>query len=283
MTVVCDAQVHAPDLPSAVHVGGIGPAALRDEMAAAGVYRCVVVPLVAPGPDATAHNGPAMEMAAADPGRFAVMGRFDLTRPQDVGLLPGWLAQPHMLGIRLSFVRGPHRVLLSDGGMDWFLEGAQSAGIPLMVLVTNDRVADVGRIAARYPDLRLVVDHLGLTPYEVYDDVLRALRPLLELAGLPNVAVKASALPASVADPFPFRSLHAPLLRVVAEFGARRVFWGSDLTRLQCPYAECVRLFTDELPLTPEDREWVLGRGVLEWLGWTAALPAGTAAAGGSR
>lgn len=55
--------------------------------------------------------------------------------------------------------------------------------------------------------------------------------------------------------------------------GPRRTFWGTDLTRMACTYRECVTLFTEELAWpTGRDLEWVMGRGVCEWLGWT--LPA---------
>jgi hypothetical protein len=47
------------------------------------------------------------------------------------------------------------------------------------------------------------------------------------------------------------------------------VFWGSDLTRLRGTYDEVRRLFTEELDfLSAEDLEWIMGRGVREWLGW---------------
>ena len=56
---------------------------------------------------------------------------------------------------------------------------------------------------------------------------------------------------------------------LVAAFGPRRVFWGTDLTRMPCSYYECISLFTHHMPwLSGEDLEWVMGRGVCEWLGW---------------
>lgn len=271
--VVCDSQVHAPDLPSSVHVGGIEPDALLREMATAGVDRCVIVPLAARGSDVSTNNPGSLEIARAHPDRFAVMGRFDLTRPENERLLGNWKDEPGMLGIRNSFVRDPERALLVDDQLDWFWSAAERADVPVMVLVPNEMLDLVGRVADRRPGLRLAVDHMGLTPYVIYEDFSEPLKPLLELAKRPNVSVKASALPDSVADPFPFRSVHEPLHRVVDAFGPRRVFWGSDLTRLKVPYGECVRLFSEELPFLSEaDREWVLGRGVMEWTGWSASL-----------
>ncbi len=180
-----------------------------------------------------------------------------------------------MLGIRNSFVRDPERALLVDDQLDWFWSAAERADVPVMVLVQNERLDLVGKVADRHPGLRLAVDHMGLTPYVIYEDFTEPLQPLLRLATRPNVSVKASALPDSVADPFPFKSLREPLHRVVDAFGPHRVFWGSDLTRLKCPYGECVRLFSEELPfLSASDREWILGRGVMEWTGWSARVEA---------
>ncbi|HEV2008573.1 MAG TPA: hypothetical protein VGQ88_07600 [Burkholderiales bacterium] len=52
-------------------------------------------------------------------------------------------------------------------------------------------------------------------------------------------------------------------------YGPQRLFWGTDLSRLPCTYRQGVTMFTEEMPwLTDEDREWIMGRGVCEWLGW---------------
>jgi predicted TIM-barrel fold metal-dependent hydrolase len=62
-----------------------------------------------------------------------------------------------------------------------------------------------------------------------------ALEPLLAAARHPNVAVKASALPCYSTEPYPLRNLHQYIRRVVDAYGRRRVFWGTDLTRLPLP------------------------------------------------
>ena len=47
------------------------------------------------------------------------------------------------------------------------------------------------------------------------------------------------------------------------------MFWGSDLSRLPCPLRQGVTMFTEEMPwLAPDDLEWIMGRGVCEWIGW---------------
>jgi hypothetical protein len=83
------------------------------------------------------------------------------------------------------------------------------------------------------------------------------------------VAVKVSALPCYVAEPYPFPTLHPLIRRVVEAFEPRRCFWGTDLSHLTCPYKQCLTLFTEELKfLSDGDKEWILGRGIAEWLNW---------------
>jgi hypothetical protein len=62
--------------------------------------------------------------------------------------------------------------------------------------------------------------------------------------------------------------------RDVEAYGPRWVFWDTDLSRLTCTYRQAVTLFTEELNfLSDDDKDWIMGRGIAEWLGWP--LPIG--------
>jgi hypothetical protein len=69
-----------------------------------------------------------------------------------------------------------------------------------------------------------------------------------------------------------FRSIHQPLRQVFDDaFGARRMFWGTDITRMTCSWRQCITLFT-ELPwLTRQDLELVMGQAFCDWIGWDVA------------
>ena len=85
----------------------------------------------------------------------------------------------------------------------------------------------------------------------------------------PNVAVKASALPCYTQDRYPYRRLHPYLRRVFDAFGPKRMFWGTDYSRLPCSYREAITMFTEEIPwFSSEDKAWIMGRGLCDWLGW---------------
>jgi predicted TIM-barrel fold metal-dependent hydrolase len=92
---------------------------------------------------------------------------------------------------------------------------------------------------------------------------------LLALAKYPNVAVKASGVPSYSSEPYPYRNIQPYLQQVFGAFGPKRMFWGTDITRMPCSYRQCVTLFTEELPwLKGRDLELVMGRALCDWIGW---------------
>lgn len=236
-------------------------------MATAGVSRAILVPPSWEG----YRNDLSLRAARRFPNRFAVMGRLDLRRPQGRARLEVWRKQRGMLGVRLTFHRESERGWLSDGTADWFWKAAEAAQLPVMVFVPGQLRALNG-VASAYPDLKLIVDHLGLGVTAQSTDIPGVVADLLPLARHANVAVKASALPCHASDIYPFHSLHDHIQQVVLSFGPQRVMWGSDLTRLPCSYRQAISLFTEELPfLATDDLEWIMWRSASTWLNWPVA------------
>src|SRR5437016_5132945 len=126
---------------------------LMDE---AGIDRAIVVPPSWSADD----NAHALEAASRHPDRFAVMGRIAVERQESRSLLKTWKSRKGMFGIRLAFnhERTPWIV---DGTVDWFWPAAQAAGIPIMIFAPDSPEA-IGKVARAFPDLRLIVDHMGL-------------------------------------------------------------------------------------------------------------------------
>ncbi len=239
---------------------------LLREMAAAGVDRAVIVPPSWEGE----RNDIALAAAQAHPDRFAVMGRFDPEAQASRGLIATWRQQPGMLGLRFTLHRPLLRPLLIEGRLDWLWPQAEKAGVPIMVLALHSDMHLLDRVAERHPRLKLVIDHLGLTKGKD-DEAFREFDQLLALAKRPNVAVKASCVALYTTDAYPYRWLHPYLRCVYDTFGPKRMFWGSDLSRLPCTYRQGVTMFTEEMPwLSAADLEWIMGRGLCEWLGWKA-------------
>jgi predicted TIM-barrel fold metal-dependent hydrolase len=275
---IADAQVHiwganTPERPwPARHEPHrpvpLGKDELLAEMDKAGVDRAVLVPPSWEGD----RNDLALEAAAAHPTRYAIMGRFDPDWPGAREQVARWRKQPGMLGMRFTFHREQLRQPLLDGHFDWLWGEMEKAGIPAMVLFHHEYMHLADRIAERHPGLRLILDHLGLKSDKGFPEKVNfaTLDKVLALAKRPNVAAKVSALPCYVDDKtYPFRSAHPHIRRVFDAFGPQRTFWGTDLSRLPCSYRQGVTMFTEELPwLSAVDREWVMGRGLCDWIGW---------------
>lgn len=120
------------------------------------------------------------------------------------------------------------------------------------------------RIAARHPNLKLVLDHVGLRIHRKGPQAFDDLPAVCALAKHPNLAVKASGLPALSTERYPFRDVQPYIRTLVDAFGPRRTFWGTDLTRMPCTYYGCITLLTEHLPwLQGDDLAWVMGRGGL--------------------
>lgn len=273
--LIADAQVHiwsanTPQRPwrpgeQAHREPPLGAGELLREMDAVGVSRAVLVP---PYWDAGRHDL-VLDAARRFPDRFAAMFRPDTEAPDARVPVESVCRQPGMSGIRCSFVRPREIAALAGGRMDWLWDDAERAGLPVMALVPQSQMSVVARIAAHHPQLKLALCHLGLTGHARDEDAFRDFDQLVALARLSNVSVKASALPFFTKDRYPYRRLHPYLRRVYDAFGPRRIFWGTDLGRMPCSYRECVTMFTEEIPwLSAEDKEWIMGRALCEWLGW---------------
>jgi predicted TIM-barrel fold metal-dependent hydrolase len=262
--VIIDSQIHpyAPrGIGDARPVGQrvLTPEEVIAEMDRAGVDRAVLVP---PRVDSATTNEFTIRAAKRWPGRFGVMGKLLLDRPESPGIAAGWTPS-EMLGFRVSFPRGQ----FSPADTEWLWRAAEERDFPVMVWAPG-QLRELLDAATRHPGARIVVDHLGLGPADRDGGLAESIRDLVPLAALENVAVKASSLPAHTSLKYPFEDLHAPVQAVVKAFGASRVFWGSDLTTLDCPYEDVVRLFAEVLPFSADDRSEIMGAAIARWLRW---------------
>ena len=98
-------------------------------------------------------------------------------------------------------------------------------------------------------------------------------RQTITLAKHPNVFVKLTQIPECSSPPYPYKTTQPYVRRVIEAFGPRRSFWGTDLSamlsRTDCTYRQAVTLFTEEMKfLSPDDIDWIMGRGIAECLPW---------------
>lgn len=185
------------------------------------------------------RNDLALAAVRAHPDRFGVMGRLDVSTPPD---LSRWRDAPGMLGVRLTFHRPEMRSWLTDGTCDRLFADAEEAAVPVMVFAPGQTPALV-EVARRHPGLVLIVDHLNLATDATAADIAPCIDALRPLVAFENAAVKISALPCHTQERFPFPDLARAIRRVVDDFGPDRCAFGSDISRLPCPYGEWVAMF----------------------------------------
>jgi predicted TIM-barrel fold metal-dependent hydrolase len=268
--LIVDAQVHIwanhkPTNANHRQVETYSADDLLAEMDEGGVHAAVIHPPASWDPDS---NELAVEAARRHPDRLAILGNFPLDDPASRGRVDGWKQRPGMLGLRFALLQPHQRTWPTDGTMDWLWPAAERAGLPIALLAAT-YLPTVGQIAERHPRLKLIIDHLG-RPSGTKDDAAWANLPeMLALAKHPNIAIKATGAPSYSSAPYPYRNIHDHLRRIHDAFGPARMFWGTDITRMPCPWRQCVTLFTEELSwLRGRDLELVMGRGVCDWLGW---------------
>jgi predicted TIM-barrel fold metal-dependent hydrolase len=223
-------------------------------MRGAGVDRAVLLPAAwdAMGNDLVVAS------ARLFPERFAAFVTPDL-RDAAGEQPPAWRDRGAS-GLRVMFPPGMRVSWLDDGTADWLWPAAAAARMPVMVWAPRqlDRVAAV---AAANRRLNLVVDHLNLGMEPFTSASVVELDRVCALARLPNVAVKASALPCGEEE------ATLVLRRVVGAFGASRVFWGSDLGRMPCSYASAVATVANgDWTSNAADRALVLGAAFARWM-----------------
>ncbi|MFG1187734.1 amidohydrolase family protein [Xanthobacter aminoxidans] len=239
------------------------------EMDAAGVAGAVLVPPTWEGD----RNDLALAAARAHPGRFTVMGRLALDAPDARDLVAGWRDHLGLSGFRLTFHTPALRRHLDDPSASWLWRSLEDSGAPVMISVPGMARA-LQPVAERYEGLRIAVCHLARPIGGQEEAGFADLDDMLALSRFAHVSVKASATPCNTRDAYPFPRVHRHLLRVRDHFGAERMFWGSDLTRLPCTYRQCIDLFAEALPgLSEPERAQILGRSLCRWLNWTPTSP----------
>jgi predicted TIM-barrel fold metal-dependent hydrolase len=267
MQLIVDAQIHIwknhkPTNPNHRQVSDFTADDVLKEMDEAGVNAAVIHP---PGWDPDS-NALAVEAARQHPERFGIFGNFPLDRPDSRTGIDRLKGRPGMLGLRFALLQPHQQTWLTDGTLDWLWPMAERAGMPV-ALIGGNLLPGVTQIAPRHPGLKLIVDHFGRP-----DKAWSNLPELLATAKFPNVALKATGAPSYSSEAYPYRDIHGHIRRLYDAFGPERMFWGTDITRMPCPWKQCVTMFTEELPwLSARDKELIMGRALCAWLGWKLA------------
>jgi len=210
-----------PDL-AAIH-RDFGPADLAPHLARTGVDGTV---LVQAAPD-LAETQYILDLAAQTRFVKGVVGWIDFDADDAI-------AQLHALADH-RLLKGLRAMIQSVGEPGWILHSAREPVLRAMVarglrfdaLVRADQIGDIVELAARHPDLPIVLDHGGKP-----DIAARAFagwaNDIERLAAHPHVWCKLSGLWTEAGADHTVAAIAPYAHQVLACFGTDRVMWGSD-------------------------------------------------------
>jgi predicted TIM-barrel fold metal-dependent hydrolase len=206
-------------------------------------------------------NSYVADAVAAHPDRFTGVFSCDILAPDARETMAHWMARG-LTGLRL-FTTGS----TMPGQAGWLddprtfpaWQKAEDDGLPVCLQMTADGIPQIENVLRRCPRVRVVLDHLA-RPVQEDGPPYRAADSLWRLAGYPGVYVKVTernfvGATKGRATPDTFFG------RLVSEFGASRIAWGSNFPASERSLPELVALAQGALAFLPEtDREWIFSR-----------------------
>ena len=136
---------------------------------------------------------------------------------------------------------------------------AEESRLPVCLQMTADGIPQIENILRRFPGLRVVLDHLA-RPVQEDGPPYKAADSLWRLATFPGVYLKVTernflGAKKGKATPETFFG------RLVSDFGASRIAWGSNFPASERSLPELLALAQDALGFLPDtDREWIFSR-----------------------
>jgi predicted TIM-barrel fold metal-dependent hydrolase len=222
-----------------------------------GVDRAVLVQPVFRGED----NSDVVQAATDYPDRFAAVCVVDPRIPEAEERLEYWTVERGCRGLRLRPRILAEAPVFGEPSTFPLWEQARRLGVVVSVLAATEHLATLGRLAARFPEVPIVIDHLAHPKVEEGTGGA-GFRQLLAMAHHPNVYVKISGYYHFTEQPDPFPDCW-PLLEALHDhFQPHRLIWGSDFPHGDrvVGYARGLELVMRDLPfLSDAARALILG------------------------
>jgi len=189
------------------------------------------------------------------PDRFAGIGLLVGQRlfapgdPENAARLERACTEDGLAGMRLSPIYDKDAVWFNDPVVYPMWEKAQELGCAFNIFLAPEQIGQVADMAARFPGVRIVIDHFAMIDIGRPDE--EGISPLVDLHRFPNVYVRTS-LHNPSKEQVPFRDMWPYLRRVYDAFGPQRMLYANFYELL---------IMKDLIPFfSEEDKEWILGK-----------------------
>ncbi len=154
----------------------------------------------------TWDNGYIADAAAAHPDRFIGHGLLDPLDEDNASLARYWVRERGLAGFRFHPLYYPAEKVLLRRQNEALWEEIASLDVVVQFHMRADHADQVATLAARYPHLRLIVDHMG------YPDVAEPMSAFAPIVGR---------------EAYPYLDVHPFVHQLLDAFGAERTLWGT--------------------------------------------------------
>jgi predicted TIM-barrel fold metal-dependent hydrolase len=201
------------------------------------------------------------------PKLFVAHGLIDPRDPRAPERLRSWVQQHRFQGMRFSPQYHPDSTWLNARESDPLWREAERLGVVFNFYILPHQMPMLADMAARFPGVKIVVDHLG-KPDLRKPDPWPEFRKMFELKRFPQVWISASEpYELSISGTFPYRDTIPFFKAVYEEFGGKKLIWGTGYPRprWELPMDKELEFVEQVLDFyTPEDRSRILGRNALD-------------------
>jgi predicted TIM-barrel fold metal-dependent hydrolase len=233
------------------------PEMLLDLMHANGVEKTVIIQVIHYRWD----NSYLLDVLKQYPQMFRGVARVNPQDPEAPDHLSR-LTEQGFRGVRLSPNAEPSSDWIQGALMPPLWQRCADLKVPMTILAPISRMPDIGRLADRYPDLTIVIDHMADCPV----DQPRELDKLIALKRHPKLFVKVSHTWSLSHQPFPYLDAQEHVKRLHQAFGPRRLMWATDwpiVLNSHCTYQNALRLVREDWKfLNDDDRAWLMSRTI---------------------
>ncbi|MBS12000.1 MAG: hypothetical protein CME19_10425 [Gemmatimonadetes bacterium] len=199
------------------------------------------------------------------PKTFSAIAIMDRHRPDAAEELERLVKEDGFEGLRMHLSRpdDPAEWAAEDQYPTW--NKAAELGASFLSFGPAEKQPAVEPIVARYPTVKVVLDHLGGAPFDE-SDPFPLLQNVLNFAKYPNVYVKFTPQAGRSNEDYPLQDTHHVYERIYDTFGPKRLMWGTDFPHIfrNIGYQNGLDLFREHMPfLTTEDQDWLFSKTAL--------------------
>ncbi len=200
------------------------------------------------------------------PNLFVAHGLIDPEDPRVAERLRYWVVEHGFQGMRFSPLYHPDSTWLNSKAHYRLWREAERLGAVFNFYILPHQMPMLAEMAARFPGVKVVVDHLG-KPDLRRRDPWTEFRKMFALKRFPQVWISASEpYELSLTGRFPYRDTIPFFKAVYEEFGGRQLIWGTGYPRprWELPMEKELEFVDHVLDFyTQEDRERILGKNAL--------------------